>query len=724
MNPHQSRRAKTRIQTVGADPPVRSWRVWAAAGFLAVAVIVAYANSFHGPFVLDDTCAIVGNPSIRHLGSLQVLAAPSEAVTTPGRPVANLSLAINYAIGGLKVEGYHAVNLAIHILAALALFGLVRRTLLLPTLSARFAAASTDLALTVALLWALHPLQTESVTYVVQRVEAMVGLFYLLTLYCLLRGATATHGWGWYAAALGACALGMGTKEVMVSAPLVALLYDRIFIAGSLQEALRQRRRWYLALAATWAILGLLVYVSLGRSGSAGFGLGMTTWEYARTQFGCIIHYLRLTFWPTQLVLDYGTPIAHTAAEIVPYALGVFLLVAATVVALLRQPRWGFLGVWFFAILAPTSSIVPLVGQTKAEHRMYLPLAAVVALVVLATYRAAGRVGPSFWRVAVALILAVALGWETHQRNAVYQSELSLWDDNVRKSPNFRAYNNRGNAYLAKGQYDEAIKDFDRSIALHRNYSKAYDNRGNANAAKGQYDQAIKDYDKAVKANANYAEAYNDRGSAYATRGQVDLAIKDFNKAIELKPDLEEAYNNRGGANAAKGQYDQAIKDYDKAIALNPDYTEAYNNRGRAHDGQGQVDVAIKDYSMAVEHKPDFAEAYSNRSNAYLAKGQYDAAIKDCDKAIGLKPDSAEAYSNRGNAYQGKGQYDAAIRDYDKAIELKPDLADAYNNRAVAHCQTKAYDKAWADVKTFRSLGRAPSPELLDELTKSSGRSE
>ncbi|HEX7508565.1 MAG TPA: hypothetical protein VF550_17460, partial [Polyangia bacterium] len=228
------------------EPPLAapSWKTWGAVGLLVVAVFLAYANSFHGPFIFDDVPSIVENQSIRHLGSARVLAAPPEALTTTGRPVVNLSLAINFAVGGLAVEGYHAVNLALHILASLVLFALVRRTLLLPTLSARFGVTATELALSVALLWAIHPLQTESVTYVVQRAEAIGGLFYLLTLYCFLRGATAARGRAWYAATVGACVLGMASKEVMVSAPLIAVLYDRTFIAASLRDSLR--RRWRL----------------------------------------------------------------------------------------------------------------------------------------------------------------------------------------------------------------------------------------------------------------------------------------------------------------------------------------------------------------------------------------------------------------------------------------------------------------------------------------------
>ena len=623
--------ATTGVLAVGAAPAARSWKVWAAAGLLVVAVTAAYGNSFHGPFIFDDNCAIAENPSIRHLWSWQVLTPPPETFTPLGRPALNISLAINYALGGLNVEGYHAVNLAIHILAALALLGLVRRTLLLPTLAARFGSASTGLALAVALLWAIHPLQTESVTYIVQRAEALVGLFYLLMFYCFVRGATSARGFDlahpalsmvegrgkvWYAAAVGACALGMASKEVMVSAPLVALLYDRVFISGSFKESLRRRWRWYLALAATWALLGLLVYQSLGRGGSAGFGLGMTAWEYARTQFGCIIHYLRLAFWPSPLVQDYGIGTVSEAADIVPYAIGVGLLLAATAVALGRHPKWGFLGVWFFAILAPTSSIVPLVGQTEAEHRMYLPLAAVVALVVLAAYAALEGPGrrsakkdaaaprgfsPLAGAVAVALVLAVAaaLGWGTYQRNEVYQSALAISDDTVAKCPlNYRAYNNRGLAYDGKGQYDAAIKDYDKALSLKPDSARTYYNRGVAYRNKGQNDAAIKDYDKALSLKPDDADTYNNRGNAYYGKGQYDAGIKDFDKALSLKSDFEAAYYNRGNAFNRKGQYDAAIKDYDKALSLKPDDADAYNNRAVSHFLMKAYDRAWADVKM------------------------------------------------------------------------------------------------------------------------------
>jgi protein O-mannosyl-transferase len=708
-------------------PAAPSRQVWAAIAILVAAVGVAYANSFRGPFVFDDGPSIVMNPSIRHLGSLRVLAAPPDAITTTGRPLVNLSLAINYAIGDLEVEGYHVVNLAIHILAALTLFGLVRRTLLLPAVSARFGAAATGLGLTVALLWALHPLQTESVTYIVQRAEAMVGLFCLLTFYCLVRGAAVAHGRGWYVAAVGSCALGMASKEVMVSVPLLAVLFDRIFIAGSFREGARRRWLFWLALAATWGILAVVVPQSQERGGSAGFGLGMTSWAYARTQFGCIVRYLRLVFWPSPLVLDYGRLLAKSAAEIVPYAIVVFLLVAATVVALALRPRWGFAGAWFFAILAPTSSIVPLAGQTEAEHRMYLPLAAVVAVVVLGAFLALARLSPRWRRARWALVAAVAamLGVATYRRNQDYQSELMLWNGAVASSPkNDRAYLSRADAYRTKGQYEEAIRDYDTCLGLNPHYLKAYIGRGNALSSQGRHVEALRDYDRAIKLKPGIADAHNGRGGAYGEMGRMDEAIQEFDRAIAIDPEFAEAYFNRGNAYRVKGQLDVALENYAMAIKLRPNYAEAYGTRGNVLDGMGQTDAAIRDYDRAIALRPDYAEAYSNRGSAYDLKGEVEAALRDCDKAIALRPDFAEAYSNRGNVHQSRGQYAAAIRDYGQAVLLKPDLAAAYINRAIAHAKIRAFDQAWADVRRYRSLGGTPSPSFIEELTKDSGRAE
>ncbi len=188
-------------------------------------MLAVYSNSLSGEFVFDDIGAIKDNPTIRNLWPLGPVLSPPPGTTSGGRPLLNFSFALNYALGGLNVWGYHAVNLAIHLANALLLFGVLRRSFALPALREKFGGGAVGLSFAIALLWAVHPLQTESVTYIVQRAESLVALFYLLVLFCVIRGAGSARPAGWYAGAIAACLLGMSAKEVMVTAPAVVLLY-------------------------------------------------------------------------------------------------------------------------------------------------------------------------------------------------------------------------------------------------------------------------------------------------------------------------------------------------------------------------------------------------------------------------------------------------------------------------------------------------------------------
>jgi protein O-mannosyl-transferase len=443
-----------------------------ACALIVLATLAAYSDSFHGPFIFDDD-NFVTQRSAQKLW-------PIWPALFGARPVVQLTFALNYRLGGLDPTGYHIFNVAVHLLAALALFGVVRRTLRLPRLGDRFSEdAATAVAFCAALLWALHPLQTEAVTYIIQRMESLMALFYLVTLYCLIRAADSRRPIAWHVAAVAACALGMGSKEVMVSAPLVVLLYDRTFIAGSFREALRRRWGLYLGLAATWLILARSALEVLGPGApSAGFNLpGVTPLQYAQSEFGVILHYLRLAFWPAGLCLDYDWPIAKSAADIVPGAIVVGALLAATVWALVRRPTWGFAGACFFLVLAVTSSILPI-KDLAFEHRMYLPLAAVSTALVVAAYWAGRRLAPRFAGterarrfltlvLATALISssAAALGAVTWLRNKDYRTAISIWRDTAfKRSENPGAWNNLSHVYVVARQFEPALRCADKAI--------------------------------------------------------------------------------------------------------------------------------------------------------------------------------------------------------------------------------------------------------------------
>ena len=595
--------------------------VLAGAG-LVLAAVAVYANSFSGPFIFDDLPSIPQNPTLR--GFLASLAPPGGGLTVTGRPMLNLTFALNHAISGERVWSYHALNLLIHLLAALTLYGIVRRTLAGPAapFSVLRGGDATFVAFAAALLWELHPLQTESVTYIVQRAESLMGLFYLLTLYCFIRGAdiggragdpaipaskagagSGRPGW-WFAPSFICCLLGMGTKEVMVSAPLIVLLYDRTFLSGSFRAAWHRHGRVHLALAATWIPLVGLVLHAANRGGTAGLGVGVSFWTYAATQFQALSHYLRLSVWPHPLVIDYGVQWVRSLGEVAPYAAGVALLLAATSVALLRRPALGFLGVSFFAILAPTS-LVPGTRQTLAEHRMYLSLAPVMVLAVVALFACLGRRARF-----VAAAAAVGLGWMTVQRNTVYRSDVAIWRDTVASRPgNAAAHNNYGNILAGAGQAGEAMAQYEEAIRLDPGYADAHFNAGKALAQLGRPSEAIAQYEDALRIRPNMADAQTALGIALEAAGRGDEAVAHYETALRLDPNDTDALNCLGRALARTGRLPEAIAHYERALRIDRALPEVHNNLGNALRAAGRTQEALAHFEEAVRLNPNYAAA-------------------------------------------------------------------------------------------------------------------
>ena len=345
---------------------------------------MTYVNSLSGPFFFDDVSGIVRNSHIQEWWRPGSVLFPEGHSSVAGRPLVNASLAINYALGGLDVRGYHAWNTSVHILCALLVFGVVRRTLELPSLRSTFGSSAVTLAFGTALIWVVHPLNSEVVDYLIQRTESMMALFCLLTLYASIRGVQSRHAGGWHLTAVVSCALGMACKESMVYTPLLVVLYDRTYVFGSVKRALASRWRFYVGLSASWLLLAALIW-SGPRSNTAGFSNddGVGAWTYLLNQTIMVTQYLRLTVWPRLLVVNYGFPRPLTLGDVTPYALFVGFLLVLTIVGLVVRPKLGFLGAWFFITLAPTSSVVPIATEVGSERRMYVPLVSLVVLAVV-----------------------------------------------------------------------------------------------------------------------------------------------------------------------------------------------------------------------------------------------------------------------------------------------------------------------------------------------------
>ena len=577
-------------------------------------VVMAWAGSFGAPFVFDDIAAVRENPTLRAWGKLGEVLAPPAGLSVSGRPVANASLAFSYTLSGEQPWGYHAVNLALHLATAGLLAGVVRRTLRRPGLREKFGAAADELALLVAAVWALHPLQTATVTYVMQRTEGLAGFFAVATLYGFLRGVEGERGGrGWLVAAIGACALGMGSKEVMVVVPVVVFFYDRTWVAGNFVAAWRARRLFYAGLGATWLVLAACL-LAKGRDGSAGWDAGMSVTAYALTQGEAIWRYLGLVVWPARLVFDYGTELSINFVAVA----GVVVLIGATAWALVRRPGAGFLGFLFFALLAPSSSFVPVATQTMAEHRMYLPLAVLVSAAVLGAYAWLGR--RSLWLWAA---VALAGGVGTWVRNLDYRSERAIWADTVAKRPgNARAHFNLGVALSAGGDKAGARAAWAATLRIEPAHVGASAKLAESLAEAGRAEESLGYFETAARGGRSDGVFLNNWGSALLAAGRAAAAREKFTAAQGRLPESAEVRFNVGNVLVALGRGAEAIEAFRAAVRLRPEYGEAHYNLGVALSGAGQYGAALTEFETALWLVPADESARRNVAalRAYLRK--------------------------------------------------------------------------------------------------------
>jgi len=611
--PRGARRKPPRAAPAASDRPHSG--IWRRALLIVVARRTVYANSLSGPFILDDTVSIVENASIRDWGSPAVLA-PQREVPTAGRPLVTVSLAVNYALSGLDVRGYHLWNLGLHLLCGLLAFACVRRTLELPQVPERWRQRSADVGLAAAVLWTLHPLNSEVVDYLTQRTESTMAAFYLLTIYANARSILSAIEHRWQAIAVLACGLGMAGKESMVTAPVAVVLCDAVFVYGSLRLALRSRPRYYAALAGSWLVLAILL-AGGPRVHSAGFSVPVGIWTYLLNQCVMIARYLRLAIWPTSLVVYYGEPRALTLVDVAPQAAVVVAVAALTIVALRQSPIVGFAGAWLFLTLAPTSSVVPIATEVGAERRMYLPLVALAALAAAAAFHAAERL--RFKRnaaIATLVVAASALAALTVVRNHEYRSALELARTVVARWPTPAAEAMLGQELAIAGRRDEAIAHL---RAAAPGYTKAHYYLGGELFNAGRLDEAMPELEAFLQQGPQFAEAVRAR----LMLGRVLIARKEWVRA--------------------EGELRQAAA---MAPSQSPVATDALGFMADALIGQERFADAATLYERYLAARPADAGAMTNLAIALTATGRHQDAIKAFRRVVELKPGDAAAQRN------------------------------------------------------------------------------
>jgi tetratricopeptide (TPR) repeat protein len=592
---------------------------------IAIAIIVlcglaAYANSFDGVFTFDDTHTIRDNNLIR-------LPSPWPLISQGGlqsRPVLGLTFWLNYWAGGLNVWGYHATNLAIHLLAAVMVFLVVRRTLAL------VGPDRLGLSLAVAVLWVVHPLTTTAVTYIVQRAESMMALFYLASLYCFIR-AHGVKGLGWVFLSVLCAFLAVGTKQVAATIPVMCLLYDHIFLTGSWRRALRDKWHVYIGLLASWTMMAPYLFawssMTVGTEVLAGT-IGIGRWGYFITQTTIIAHYLDVAIWPRLVSIDPFFLPLRSFWDIGTAGFITLALVAATVWAFFRKSIWVFLGVWIFVILLPTSSVLPM-QDAGFDYRFYLPLVAVIVAAVFAgrwlmfrlvNWLIGGAGGEGgclrvlFCGMAVVLV-ATLFATETARQNRFYRSEMDLWLHVVRQDPS----NPRGHLQVGAEYHKMGEADLVRAMDIAERAGKETDP------------------DKTTVL-AREAGTLREQGIQ-----RILIALEAANEAVRIYPYYMEAYNNRSRAKAVLGDFKGALADAETAIRSQKSgrfYVPAIINCANAHLFLGEMDKALEYYDAAEKLKPDDPLVYHNRATVWVALGRLDMARADCEKsrALGMEP--------------------------------------------------------------------------------------
>lgn len=613
-------------------------RPWAGAVLIVAAVFLAWSNSLSGPFVLDDHGSIITNESIRRLWPPDWLSPPATGgETVSGRPVLNFTFALNHAIGGRDVIGYHVANLLIHAAAALVLWRILRRT---P------AVGGPGVALIAALLWALHPLQTGAVTYVVQRAESLAGLWLLLTLYAYVRGASG-GGRRWFVLAVVSALLGIGTKETAVVAPLLVLLYDRAFLAGSFRAAWRARGTVHAALFATWLPLAVLVWSNHGRGGSAGTGV-IGVGDYFLTQCEAIVHYLRLVVWPVGQVFDHGMVVAGGFGEVVPQMVLLLALAAGTLWLLGRNHPAGFAGACFFLLLAPSSSFVPVATQTIAEHRMYLALAVPVALGVAAVTAGLCRMSAASRLAGVlAAVAIVTLGGLTLARNQVHASELTLWSDTVAKRPgNPRAQYNLGLALAQADRPADAEVAFRHTLALNPQHAYAHFELGKAALLAGRWPVAAESFAAALAADQSFVDARVNLARALVRLQRTEQAIGHYRQAladelgaVDIRLELAELL-------VAQGQEREGETLLRAALQRDAGSVSGWFALANLLAGQQRFPAAIEAYGAVLVREPGHHDARANLANCLLFTGRIDEAIAHYETVLRARPNDSAVREN------------------------------------------------------------------------------
>ena len=587
---------------------------------LTLLIFMVYSNTLTGPFIFDDRPNIQQNPKIK-LGQLSVTGLMAAGFESPAsrRPVANISFAFNYFLHGYNVVGYHFVNILIHIINSILLYALAKTTLNTSALRRHYDPfALAWIPIFAAFIWGLHPLLTQSVSYIVQRMNSLASLFYMLAILLYARGRLAqnTRSRRWLLAGCAASSLlAFGTKEITATLPFFMILYEWYFLRGNSNFSFKNNR---LVLIGVFTLFIVLALFYMGTVPSDAILAGYAKRDYtlgqrALTELRVVIFYISLIFWPhpSRLNLDHDFSLSHSLMDPITTLLALFAIVgtvAAAVYLAKKAPLVSFGILWFFGNLVIESSIIPL--EIIFEHRTYLPSMIFILMLVSLAFQI---IKPKWLCLTLLFMAIAALSAGTYERNKVWTSSVALWQDSVSKSKRkARPHNNLGVALAAAGRTDEAIEMYRSALQIRPDYALAHYNLGYTLAKNGQFDEGLFHFKVSLRIDPSHKEVYNDLGVVLIMQGRLTEAIAHLQKALQLSPEYATAHNNLGIALGRQNNLAEAIHHYQEALRHDPEYAEAHNNLGYALQRQGKFEAAHHHFGEALRIDPDYVAARKN----------------------------------------------------------------------------------------------------------------
>jgi Flp pilus assembly protein TadD len=591
---------------------------WVFIAFMAVIVFVLYAKTLTGAFIFDDRNNITDNPHIRLTQiTLPGIYSAVHDSPTPNRPLANISFALNYYFHRYNVVGYHAVNIIIHIFNGMLLYLFLKTTLATPVIRSN-AHKYGWVPYFSAVIWLVHPIQTQSVSYIVQRMNSMAAMFYILSMLLYASGRLGEDRHKRILLFSGAAVSGilaLGSKEIAATLPFFIFLYEWFFFQDLKPNWIKKKTPLVIAMGIILILLSIIYFrgnpLEHLLAGYATHHLDMV--QRVLSQFRVVIFYISLLIWPHpgRLNIDHNFPPSYTLVDPISTVFAIVAILALLGLAFLlakKERLISFCILWYLGNLVIESSVIGL--ELAFEHRNYLPSMLMVFMAVQLSFR---FVKPK-WLAALMLfaVATIFVVW-TVERNDVWQAPELIWLDSVEKSPqNPRPLNNLGVALANQGRYQEATEQYHKALRLSPNYADAYANLGYALARQGKIADAISHFETALKIKPTYYEAHSNLGIALAIDGRQQEAIAHFRTALNLNPNFAEAHNNLGVALMRQGKLQEAGDHFSAALRLHPDFASAHNNLGMILARQGRLEEAITHFSEALRIYPDYASARQN----------------------------------------------------------------------------------------------------------------